>query len=351
MTEEHDHQVKNPSLARVLANDPAAQITVFGILLPIVFVVFLVFNPPQANPMWVYLTVAVPILAVSALALAWRYLLISRIVQDGIEVKAKVLSAKKTTNNQGVAVVRTELRYEFAKQMYETRKGFVMEELQTGDDVILVVDPKKPQRFVLRSDYYWKPDEPSKTIEHVPRIELPAEESSLWPEGKLLQIEAICERLTQKDSTVLILTNNRLTLGQRPMPSGDDIVCYPFHEDQLAGERTYEAMRISRIAMAPSFLREPLSIWVRDDSGHEERIVKASMIGLPRTIVNVTKEGIRQAAIPSNGRQWTPERVNTVCLQLLVKEMERQFRSAAPQAEIEVKGDQMDDGVFRKLVK
>jgi hypothetical protein len=165
-----------------------------------VILIFAAFNhPTQLAGVLLYGGAAVVFVA-SSVVVVWRYLLISRIVQTGVEVRAKVLSSEPFKAESGITGVRAELTYDFNGRSYTQERNYVLESFRVGDKVTMVVDPKNPKRILLRSDYYWRPERSVNAGESSSTLKLPVDERSLWPEGVLLQLEGIVESMVQKDT-------------------------------------------------------------------------------------------------------------------------------------------------------
>ena len=186
---------------------------------------------------------------------------------------------------------------------------------------------------------------------------LPVDGESLWPPGRLLQIQYLnpgeVKRISLRPRNyALILTQSEFTIaeqiGAEPMPLiyvGDEPFCYDFYDGPITEVTAVDAKDITKVLISTSLLHNFMSVSAKTPRGRARKILclESPPIGIPRTILNLVSEGIRSGILGPH----RPAALRAV----FVREIERQFRRAAPQAEIVLGGQQLSDGVFRKLVR
>jgi len=188
-------------------------------------------------------------------------------------------------------------------------------------------------------------------------ITLPVDGDTLWPQGKLLQIQYLnpgeVKRLSLRPRRYLLfLTRSQFTiaeqLNEEPMPlilASDEPIAYDFYDGPLREVSSFSTMEITRLAISTSLLHNFMVIWAKGPKGRDRRILclETPPYGIPCTILRLVDEGIRKGILG-------PHRATGVRA-VFVREIERQFHRAAPQAEIVLSGQQLPEDVFRKLVQ
>lgn len=186
---------------------------------------------------------------------------------------------------------------------------------------------------------------------------LPIDGDALWPQGKLLQIEYLnpgeVKRLSLRPRVYFVfLTRSQFTIAEQlnpePMPLirvSDEPLAYDFYDGPYAEVCSVDASEITKVIVSQSLLHNFMVVWARGPKGRNRRILclESRPWGIPRTIFSLVDEGIRRGILG-------PHRA-TGLRAVFVREIERQFRRAAPQAEIILRGQQMPEEIFRKLVR
>lgn len=151
-----------PSLARIVWTDyPAFLALLFPLMIWASYLLLVGFNSPfnppgdstatsQENLRIFYISIVLSLICLPLLA--WRLLLIRSVFSHGLEVRGKIDSIYFSRDRGRVTYTYTFLgqNYTSGTSLHRTRKA---RELQTGDQVTLVVDRDKPKRAFIRDLY------------------------------------------------------------------------------------------------------------------------------------------------------------------------------------------------------
>jgi hypothetical protein len=186
-------------------------------------------------------------------------------------------------------------------------------------------------------------------------MSLPINGDALWPPDRFLQIQRLnpgeVKRLSLRPRAyMLFLTRDEFTIAERadkePMPLvyvSDEPPLYEFYMGPTRNVSSYGTRGITKVVVSTSLLHNFMSIWVRTPGERARKVLcLETFTGIPRTISDLVNEGIRNGILGSN---------RGVGLRaVFVREIERQFRRAAPQADVILRGQQLSEETFRKLV-
>jgi hypothetical protein len=294
-----------------------------------------------------------------------RVVLISQIVSNGAEVSSEVLDRRTVRGPwRGSRIVRVTLSYESHNQRFERRVALWSPErvttLNKGDNATLLIDSSHPERFILRDLFVDATSTPDGKESGRPIF--PVSSESLWPEGKLAQLqEFMGDTMIVARRTVVLLTKERLTIAKRedseedsePVSNQDQYgkIGYEFYEGGLTEVCSYAVERIAKVELSPSVFRTPIAIWIADDDGMTSRVFKADSVGIPETFIEFSREIARQHILLTGPEVWNDRSVVRFAMQLLARELERQFRRVSPQAVIELKGNVMSEEDFRRIIR
>lgn len=306
-----------------------------------------------------YLLIVPLLIAAPGIFATWRILLITRIVAEGTEASAGV-SGHKVVHGpwRESRIIRVRLSYEFQGRRFERSASLRSPErtpLKDGARVTLLIDSKNPRRFVMRDLFVDTSADRSGQASN--KQAFPLDGDSLWPKSKLLQLDIAIF----KKRTIVILTKERLTIAEEEEVDDDSEALasneaamnmgYEFYDGRLLGESSYPALGIVKVALSPSILHTPIAIWVADDSGKASKVFKADAMGIPRSFMGIAKEAAKQGVLTEVTEWWDDRKIAFFAREILAKELERQFRRAAPQVEIEFRGGHLSDYDFRRLIR
>jgi len=200
-------------------------------------------------------------------------------------------------------------------------------------------------------------------LEHQ-RSELPINGDDLWPKGQLIQLRGFDPSMTKspvKYSPILILTKEGLIIGEEKgmedvieqlehypkagTPSESAFDSSTPYQGEVTDYLLFRPSNIERIELSSHNARFPLiEIWVRNEKGKVELLFKTFNAHTPKTMTKLAEKAIEQGLLDPTRLYWEAKNI-------LVKEMERQFRRIAIQAVITIKGTIMSEEDFRKLVR
>jgi hypothetical protein len=186
---------------------------------------------------------------------------------------------------------------------------------------------------------------------------LPVDGDTLWPQGKLLQIQHLnpgeVKRLSLKSRVYLVLlTRGQFTIAEQLNPEAmplirvsEEPLAYDFYDGPLREVHSLDTKEITRVAISTSLLHNFMVVWARGPKGQKKRILclESHPSGIPHTIFSLVDEGMKRGILG-------PHRA-TGLRAVFAREIERQFRRAAPQADITLRGQRMPEEIFRKLVR
>ena len=187
-------------------------------------------------------------------------------------------------------------------------------------------------------------------------IGLPVNDDFLWPPDKLLQIQRLnpgeIKRLSLRPRDyVLVLTRDEFTVAEMLAKEpklliyvSDEPQLYEFYAGPTKVISSFRTRDFTRVVVSTSLLHNFVSIWVRTPGTRARKVLcLETFAGIPRTISDLVNEGIRKGILGSDRRVGLRA--------VFVREIERQFRRAAPQADIILRGQQLSEETFRKLVQ
>lgn len=137
-------------------------------------------------------------------------------------------------------------------------------------------------------------------------------------------------------------------LVAEPMPLirvSEEPFVYDFYNGPIREVRSVDTKEITRVAISTSLLHNFLVVWAKGSKGRDRRILylESPPSGIPRTIFSLVDQGMKRGILgPHRG---------TGLRAVFAREIERQFRRAAPQANVTLRGQQMPEEIFRKLVR
>jgi len=190
-------------------------------------------------------------------------------------------------------------------------------------------------------------------------LKFPIDGDKLWPKGILLQLQrlAFSSHFREKRH-IIILARGRLVIAEQTtadpdLPYGilDDGEAYRFYTGGTRNDKVYDSARITKVELGLSLANMGIGIWARNDMGKEKRIFKSQGIGMPKTLKDVADESIRQGIGRPRHKLLKLKEINVFRSQLLYREVERQFRRTAPQADVILIGDHMPEEDFRRIMK
>lgn len=187
-------------------------------------------------------------------------------------------------------------------------------------------------------------------------ISLPVNDNFLWPSERLLQIQRLnageVKRLSLRPREyILFLTRDEFTvaemLDKEPKPLihvSDEPPLYEFYAGPTKVVSSYSTKDITKVVVSTSLLHNFMSIWVRTPGVRPRKVLCLETFpGIPRIISDLVNEGIKKGILGSN---------RGVGLRaFFVREIEKQFRRAAPQADIILLGQQLSEETFHMLVQ
>jgi hypothetical protein len=187
----------------------------------------------------------------------------------------------------------------------------------------------------------------------------PANGDSLWPNGKLLQLQRFGFSSSFREKRhIVVLTPMKLVIAEQPerdpdLPWGvlDDGSGYRFYNGELKNEEDFDTANLTKLELMSTLANQGIGIWAQNDVGKSKRVFRAQVMTLSKVLKDVAEESLAQG-IGKPGHSLIPEKgVAILRRQLLHREVERQFKKAAPQIEVVLLGEQMPEEDFRRIIK
>jgi hypothetical protein len=187
----------------------------------------------------------------------------------------------------------------------------------------------------------------------------PIDGNLLWPKGRLLQLQrlAFSSHLLERRH-IIFLTPGKLVIAEQTkadpdLPYGvlDDGKGYRFYTLGTRNEKEYDSASISKVELGRSLNNMGIGIWTWDDRRRSKKIFKAHGMGVPKALEDVADESIRQGIARPTPKFLEEKEINVFRSQLLYREVERQLRRVAPQAEIVLVGEHMPEEDFRRIIR
>lgn len=187
----------------------------------------------------------------------------------------------------------------------------------------------------------------------------PIDGDSLWPAGKLLQLQRFSFSSSFREKRhIVILTSRGLVIAEQPkrdpdLPWGilDDGSGYRFYNGELRNEEHYDTSNLTKLELMSTLANQGIEIWARNEAGKSKRVFRAQVMAMSKALKDVAEESLRQR-IGKPIPELKPEKYAFVFRQqLLYRVVERQFRKAAPQIEVVLMGEQMPEEDFRRIIK
>ena len=187
----------------------------------------------------------------------------------------------------------------------------------------------------------------------------PIDGDSLWPAGKLLQLQrfSFSSNFRYKRH-IVILTSKKLLVAEQPerdpdLPRTelDDGSGYRFHNGELTNEQDYDTINLTKLELMNTLANQGIGIWVADETGKSKRVFRAQVMAMSKVLKDVAEESLGQGIGKPSHRLIPGKDVFVFRQQLLYRVVERQFRKAAPQIEIVLMGEQMPEEDFRRIIK
>jgi len=189
--------------------------------------------------------------------------------------------------------------------------------------------------------------------------DFPIEGDLLWPSGKLLQLQEFrfSSDFREKHHIIFLFPRQIViaeqTESEKNVPWGfqDAGELYRYYTGGTRNEQAYGALDIARVELGLSTITTYVGIWISDSRGKNKRVFRAYGMGTPNSFVDLAERSVHQGIgrLRSDGLVKV-RGINEYRNQLLHREIEQQFRRAAPQAEIVLKGEQMSPEDFHRVV-
>jgi len=194
--------------------------------------------------------------------------------------------------------------------------------------------------------------------------EFPVDGDLLWPSGKLLQLQwlltvgEVAAEATEWRH-IFILERNKAIVADAS--EGCPFSLYDFHSGKgykfcagaMTRVREFSTVDIERVVLKISAGESRFSIRVREGLAGKAKTYAFYNCPPSRALYDIAKASIVTKMIAPKPR-LTRTRVaeeRLLMRQLLFREMQRQFRRAAPGAEIVLKGNHMPEEDFLRIVK
>jgi hypothetical protein len=155
---------------------------------------------------------------------------------------------------------------------------------------------------------------------------------------------------------ILILTSDRLTIAEEPEPAEEPDMLdigdgYRFYNGELMNERSYEPWRVARVELLRTLASQGIGVSVQDEQGKPKKVFRAQEVGLSNAMIKVADACLQQGIVSPKHRLNPGKEAFVLRHQLMYREIERQFRRVAPQAEFVLKGDHLPAEVFQRVVR
>lgn len=175
---------------------------------------------------------------------------------------------------------------------------------------------------------------------------LPVKEANLWPPGELLRLEGL-KYLGQSHAEgipVAVLTQNELRIWTAIAPSGEPGRGYGFDMPICENITRIPTSDITRVAISHWGVTTVLRVWARV-AGRTRRILKMYFVeDLPSSIVELVQTAFNQGVVK-------PGILNVTYMHRFFEwELERQFKRAAPNATVVLRGRNRSGEDFSRLV-
>lgn len=189
-----------------------------------------------------------------------------------------------------------------------------------------------------------------------PNLPLPVSEEALWPPGELLHLGGY-ERvgwpssyrvasLTMEELLVSVPKASEVDVDDMPLDQIDLEEGYTFEGPNLKYSLRYQTSDITRVVISHWGVTSVLEVWIRTPERGKKKVLSMSFVeDFPRSLVVLARK-VRE--------QGTANRVNWALQnerKIFDKELERQFRRAAPNASVVLKGRSISDEDFSWIVK
>jgi len=188
----------------------------------------------------------------------------------------------------------------------------------------------------------------------------PVDGDLLWPNDVLLQLRhfAFSSHFIERRH-ILTLTSNRLTIAEESKPEDDesfDVLDmgegYRFLVGVMENERSYEPWGVTRVELLRSIVSQGIGIYVQDERRQSKKVFRAQEVGISMAIVDVADAYLRKQGVEILGdRQTQRKEVYEFRGRLMYREIERQFRRVAPQAEFVLKGNHLPLESFQQVIR
>jgi hypothetical protein len=187
----------------------------------------------------------------------------------------------------------------------------------------------------------------------------PLDVDSLWPVGKLLQLQRFSFSSSFREKRhIVILTPRGLVVAEQPerdpdLPWGvlDDGSGYRFYNGELRNEEHYDNGNLTKLELMNTLANQGIGIWAKNDGGKSKRVFRAQGIGASKVLNDVVAESLRQGVAKLVPKLALEKGVFVLRQQLLYRIIERQFRKVGPHMEVILTGDQLPEEEFRGIIK
>jgi hypothetical protein len=194
--------------------------------------------------------------------------------------------------------------------------------------------------------------------------DFPIEGDRLWPSGRLLQLQWLLTIADVASEAVewmhlFILEKTRAIVADAgkdcPFSLSDFHLGngYKFCTGTMTRAREFSTMDIAQVMLEISTGEQRLSVKVKE--GLAEKAKTYSFYNFPpsRALYDLAKSSISAGIIAPTPKlsQTRAGEERLLVKQLMFREIQRQFKRAAPNAEIVLKGNHMPEGDFRRIVK
>lgn len=195
--------------------------------------------------------------------------------------------------------------------------------------------------------------------------DFPVSSELLWPEGKLLQLQYLgCSShlgdthlrgkthivyLLPRELVIAVETESEMNPPWEPEGMGD---LYRFYTGGTKEAVAYDAKGITRVELKLSAMATEMGIWATDRNGRTKKVFVTYGMGIPNTFVDLAARSVQLGiGSPRPDGFFRRRGMTEYANQLLYREVEKQFRRAAPQAEVVLTGHHMSPEEFRRVIR
>lgn len=191
---------------------------------------------------------------------------------------------------------------------------------------------------------------------------LPINGDDLWPSNILLQIQRFSDGLglnsVVRKRPILILERDKFTIATQkkpdpdlPYPTLDDNSGFRFYQGSLSNEYCIDVNRIGQVIIGVSGI-SGITIKERDEKGKLKKIFRSQAYGTPLIFFEIVKTALEIGILEKPQKKWWGIRDYKKILseQIFRREVKRQIQRVSQGAEIILKGEQISEDDFKRII-